>query len=50
MHRVRRGRGFSYVDERDERVDERELLERIRRLAIPPAGRIERAVIELLEE
>jgi DNA topoisomerase-1 len=37
VHRVRRGRGFSYLDERGERVDERELLERIRRLAIPPA-------------
>jgi len=37
MHRVRRGRGFSYLDERGERVDERELLERIRGLAIPPA-------------
>ena len=37
VHRVRRGRGFSYVDERGERVDERELLERIRALAVPPA-------------
>jgi DNA topoisomerase IB len=58
VHRARRGRGFSYVDERGERVDERERLERIRALAIPPAWcagvrartRIERAVIELLEE
>jgi DNA topoisomerase I len=37
LHRARRGRGFSYVDERGERVDERERLERIRGLAIPPA-------------
>jgi len=37
VHRVRRGRGFSYVDEQGERVGERDLLERIRALAIPPA-------------
>jgi DNA topoisomerase IB len=37
IHRVRRGRGFGYVDDRGERVDEPEVLARIAELAIPPA-------------
>jgi DNA topoisomerase I len=38
IRRRRRGRGFEYVDEASgERVDEIEVLERIRELAIPPA-------------
>jgi DNA topoisomerase IB len=37
LHRVRRGRGFSYHDEAGERVDDPELIERIAALAIPPA-------------
>jgi DNA topoisomerase-1 len=37
VHRRRRGRGFSYVDEQGKPVRNRELLERIRGLAIPPA-------------
>ena len=37
IHRVRRGSGFAYIDADGERVDEREVLERIRELAIPPA-------------
>jgi DNA topoisomerase-1 len=39
FRRVRRGRGFSYLSERDERVDDPEPLARIRELAIPPAWR-----------
>jgi DNA topoisomerase-1 len=35
--RVRRGRGFSYVDEGGERITEPEVLERIAELVIPPA-------------
>jgi DNA topoisomerase IB len=35
--RVRRGRGWTYVDEAGNRVDEPEVLERIRELVIPPA-------------
>jgi DNA topoisomerase IB len=35
--RIRRGRGFSYVDERGRRVESAEDLARIRELAIPPA-------------
>jgi DNA topoisomerase-1 len=35
--RRRRGRGFEYVDENEERIDELEVLERIRQLVIPPA-------------
>ena len=35
--RRRAGSGFAYHDEDGERVDEREVLERIRELAIPPA-------------
>ena len=39
IHRVRRGRGFGYVDDAGERVDEPEVLARIDELAIPPAWR-----------
>ena len=35
--RRRAGRGFAYYDDDGERVDEREVLERIRELGIPPA-------------
>jgi DNA topoisomerase-1 len=35
--RRRRGRGFEYLDEGGERVDDPEVLERIRELVIPPA-------------
>src|SRR3954469_24173359 len=35
--RRRRGRGFEYLDESGERIDDPEVLERIRALAIPPA-------------
>jgi DNA topoisomerase-1 len=35
--RRRSGSGFAYYDDHGERVDEREVLERIRELAIPPA-------------
>jgi DNA topoisomerase-1 len=35
--RRRRGKGFSYQEESGERIDDRETLERIRELAIPPA-------------
>src|SRR6185437_6848607 len=35
--RRRRGRGFQYLDETGERIDEEEVLERIRELVIPPA-------------
>jgi DNA topoisomerase IB len=37
IRRLRRGRGFAYVDEDGERVEEDEVLTRIRELAIPPA-------------
>ena len=37
IRRVRRGRGFSYLDDDGERVDEPEALARIAELAIPPA-------------
>jgi DNA topoisomerase-1 len=37
IRRVRRGRGFSYLDERGRRIADRETLERIRALVIPPA-------------
>jgi DNA topoisomerase I len=37
MRRVRRGRGFSYVDERGNPVKAPGVLERIRGLAVPPA-------------
>jgi len=39
IHRVGRGRGFSYEDSRGHRVDDEETLARIRELAIPPAWR-----------
>jgi DNA topoisomerase IB len=35
--RRRRGRGFEYLDEQGNRIDDLELLERIRELVIPPA-------------
>jgi DNA topoisomerase IB len=37
IRRIRRGRGFSYVDDHGARVADAETLERIRALAIPPA-------------
>ena len=37
IRRVRRGRGFSYLEEDGTRIEDREVLERIRALAIPPA-------------
>lgn len=37
LGRTKRGRGFSYVDERSERVADPETLLRIRELAVPPA-------------
>ena len=37
LRRIRRGRGFGYVDARDERLTDDETIERIRELAIPPA-------------
>jgi DNA topoisomerase-1 len=37
LRRVRRGRGFAYVDPDGERVDDPEVLERISGLVIPPA-------------
>jgi DNA topoisomerase I len=37
--RRRRGRGFEYLDPAGERIDDREALERIAELAIPPAWR-----------
>jgi DNA topoisomerase I len=37
IRRIRRGRGFSYEDERGRRLDDEESLRRIRELAIPPA-------------
>jgi DNA topoisomerase-1 len=37
--RRRRGRGFEFVDEDGERIDDGETLERIRELVIPPAWR-----------
>jgi DNA topoisomerase-1 len=37
IHRQRRGRGFSYVDHRGERITDPETLARIRSLVIPPA-------------
>jgi DNA topoisomerase IB len=39
LRRVRRGRGFSYVDEGGRPVEKPETLERVRALAIPPAWR-----------
>ncbi|MGH2952137.1 MAG: DNA topoisomerase IB [Solirubrobacterales bacterium] len=37
IRRVRRGRGFSYVEEDGTRIDDREVRTRIEELAIPPA-------------
>jgi DNA topoisomerase IB len=37
IHRVRRGKGFAYVDAEGRPVDEPEVLDRIRELGIPPA-------------
>lgn len=37
IKRVRRGRGFAYVDVQGERITDEETLERIRAMAIPPA-------------
>ena len=37
LRRRRNGRGFVYLDQDGERIDDRETLERIRSLAIPPA-------------
>jgi DNA topoisomerase-1 len=37
IKRRRAGGGFAYYDDQGERVDEREVLERIRELGIPPA-------------
>lgn len=37
VRRLRRGRGFSYVDDRGRRIDSPEEIARIRELAIPPA-------------
>ena len=39
IQRVRRGRGFVYLDETGERIADGEVLARIRELAIPPAWR-----------
>ena len=39
LRRVRRGRGFAYLDADGERIDEQETLERIEALTIPPAWR-----------
>jgi DNA topoisomerase I len=39
LHRRRRGRGFSYVDEDGRQLGDRATLERLRELAIPPAWR-----------
>jgi DNA topoisomerase I len=37
IRRVRRGRGFAYVDDRGERIEEADVLGRIHELVIPPA-------------
>ncbi len=37
LRRVRRGHGFAYLDDRGRRLTDREALERLRGLAIPPA-------------
>lgn len=39
LTRVRRGRGFSYIDEKGGRIADPAVLERIQELAIPPAWR-----------
>jgi DNA topoisomerase IB len=35
--RRRRGRGFEYMDERGDRVERTDVIERLNELAIPPA-------------
>jgi DNA topoisomerase I len=37
LRRVRRGRGFVYLNERGDRIQKSDVLERVRSLAIPPA-------------
>ncbi len=37
LRRVKRGRGFVYLDERGELIEDPEVLDRVRSLAIPPA-------------
>src|SRR5436309_5286178 len=37
LRRTRRGRGFVYLDERGQRIEDPETLARLRALAIPPA-------------
>src|SRR5947209_8579872 len=37
LRRIKRGRGFVYLDENGERIEAPELLERVRSLTIPPA-------------
>jgi DNA topoisomerase I len=37
LHRVRRGHGFSYYDEGGGKIEDPDILERVRDLAIPPA-------------
>jgi DNA topoisomerase IB len=37
LHRVRRGHGFSYYDEGGRKIEDPDILERVRDLAIPPA-------------
>jgi DNA topoisomerase I len=37
LRRIKRGRGFTYLDERGEPIENPETLERLRALAIPPA-------------
>jgi DNA topoisomerase IB len=37
LRRIGRGRGFSYLDEHDDPIEDPEALERLRELAIPPA-------------
>jgi DNA topoisomerase-1 len=39
LRRVKRGRGFTYVDAGGERIDDPEVLQRIHELVIPPAWR-----------
>jgi len=37
FRRIKRGRGFSYLDEHDDPIDEPDVVERLRGLGIPPA-------------
>ena len=46
IRRRRRGRGFSYVDEAGDRIDDPEVLRRIAELAIPPAWGEPSAAVE----